>query len=246
MKRFSLLIATLFLVALSGPAYANRCGQPVSNGLAPVATDAFYILQSAVGAKGCRLEHCDVNSDCKITAADSLGALRAAVGDGDDLGCSAVCPATIPCEEAGAPVCDGTCPAGYACMPGPGQDDADSDDDSDADSDAHRRVTVCHQSARGAQSITVSLSAVPAHLRHGDYEGPCEVAAAHKAGKGKGDKKGKKHEKGEDHGDSDRPRPPEPECVCEPVTVTTTTLATTTTTLMATTTTLMATTTTLP
>ncbi len=203
----------------------------------------MLFLQSAVGAKPCRLEYCDVNSDCRVTASDSLSTLLAAVGGDEDLDCNAECPAVIPCEDVSAPVCDGTCPAGYACaVIG---DDADSDSDSDSDG-RDKRATVCHRTgSAGVQSITVSLSAVPAHLGHGDSEGPCDNAllAAHKAGKDskRGDKDGK------DHGDSDRPR--EPECACEPVTVTTTTMGgTTTTTLPATTTTTMGgtTTTTLP
>lgn len=239
MKRLMIVSSMALLLAGASAASADDCGRPVSNGVLPVATDALYILQSAVGAKPCRLEHCDVNSDCRVTASDSLSTLLAAIGAGNGLDCNAECPATIPCEDAGAPVCDGTCPAGYACAAIGGEDD-DSDSDSDSDG-RNKRATVCHRTGNGsAHSITVSLSAVPAHLGHGDSEGACEGAlAAHKAGK-----KGK-HEGKDDHGDSDRPR--EPECACEPVLVTTTTMGgATTTTMMETTTTMAPTTTTLP
>jgi len=36
-----------------------------------------------------------------------------------------------------------------------------------------KKVTICH---KGKNTITVSVNAWPAHLRHGDTEGPCPVA----------------------------------------------------------------------
>ena len=44
-----------------------------------------------------------------------------------------------------------------------------------------KKATICH---KGKRTITVSVKAVPAHLRHGDVLGTCAAAAA-KANKGK-------------------------------------------------------------
>ena len=46
-----------------------------------------------------------------------------------------------------------------------------------ADDDGDGRVTICHippGNPDNAHTITVSMNAVPAHLAHGDYCGPCE------------------------------------------------------------------------
>lgn len=58
-----------------------------------------------------------------------------------------------------------------------------------ADDDGDGRVTICHVppgNQDNAHTITVSVNAVPAHLAHGDYCGPCEggLSADLEAGRG--------------------------------------------------------------
>ena len=56
------------------------------------------------------------------------------------------------------------------------------------DDDADGRVTICHippGNPENAHTITVSVNALPAHLAHGDYCGPCEDEPfGQKAGRG--------------------------------------------------------------
>ena len=54
-----------------------------------------------------------------------------------------------------------------------GDGDIASDDDDSDDSGA--KALVCH---KGRKTISIGLSAVPAHLAHGDTEGPCEFEVA--------------------------------------------------------------------
>ena len=52
-----------------------------------------------------------------------------------------------------------------------GDDDGDEDDDDDEDSN---KVAICHCTGNGdCHTIYVAPQAVPAHLAHGDYLGPC-------------------------------------------------------------------------
>jgi S-layer homology domain len=45
------------------------------------------------------------------------------------------------------------------------------------------RVTICHQTGNGeSHTITISCSALPAHLRHGDTVGPCPVGTPRSRG----------------------------------------------------------------
>ena len=57
-----------------------------------------------------------------------------------------------------------------------------------------KKITICH---KGKNTITVSVNAWPAHLRHGDTEGPCPAAqqAGTKVKKAKKDKKSEKDAK---------------------------------------------------
>ena len=65
------------------------CGQPVTSGQRPVATDCLYILNAAIGLKECvPLCICDVNASAGApNATDALGCLNAAVVDPSILGC---------------------------------------------------------------------------------------------------------------------------------------------------------------
>lgn len=67
------------------------------------------------------------------------------------------------------------------------------------------KVTICHVppgNPANQHTLTVSASAVDAHLRHGDYRGPCTGAGAKGKGQGKGSgsDKGKSQGKGQGKG----------------------------------------------
>ena len=75
-------VLALSLPCIAGPAHADLgdCGQPISAGVSPVATDALFLLGAAVGTQNCEPCVCDVNNDGAITATDALIDLSAAVG----------------------------------------------------------------------------------------------------------------------------------------------------------------------
>ena len=62
------------------------CGGPVSAGQ-PTATDALYVLQTAVGAQECALCECDVNGDGRVAATDALLILAKATGQQISFSC---------------------------------------------------------------------------------------------------------------------------------------------------------------
>jgi hypothetical protein len=93
-RRFFELCMALTLFALPvGPAHAalGDCGQPVSSGAQPSASDALFTLRAAVGIVQCPLSVCDVDSSCTISAADALRILKRAVGQSLELGCNGNC-----------------------------------------------------------------------------------------------------------------------------------------------------------
>ncbi len=66
------------------------CGAPISqylNGPLPTASDALFVLRSAVGLATCSLCECDVDSDLRTSATDALIVLTRAVGQGTPLLC---------------------------------------------------------------------------------------------------------------------------------------------------------------
>ncbi len=225
-------------------ALASECGRPVSTGPIPGAVDSLYILQSAVGARDCRLDECDINSDCRISVSDALGVLRSAVGDdGIKIDCKSECPTIVRCGAEDAPMCNGTCPADYACM-------AVDDDGEDHDD----RVTICHLppgNLSNGRTLVLGESAVSAHLRHGDGLGPCEdlnmaIIASSRGGDNGYHEDGDSDRDGDDANKGDRDDD-DGDCVCVPITITTSTTvdeATTTTMGPTTTTSTMASTTT--
>jgi hypothetical protein len=59
---------------------------------------------------------------------------------------------------------------------GNGDEDECEEDEADCDEYEDDKVTICHRtgsSSNPTNTIMVSRNAVPAHLRHGDTEGPC-------------------------------------------------------------------------
>jgi hypothetical protein len=78
----AILAATIVLLDGRELAQAaqSECGQPVSNGDAPTASDSLFTLQAAVGFRLCDVCVCDVNGDGVVSASDGLAMLSAATG----------------------------------------------------------------------------------------------------------------------------------------------------------------------
>ncbi len=93
MIRVVAAIALVFLLC-SRPAWAatGDCGQPISNGDSPTATDALAALRAAVGSLVCELCVCDVDDSGVISATDALTILSVAVGNPLVLACAACEP----------------------------------------------------------------------------------------------------------------------------------------------------------
>ena len=92
-----MMILTLALVPVTSPAGLGDCGQPVSDGNSPLASDALGVLRAAVSLDACALATCDVDASCSITASDALRTLQSVVGvQGVELNCNGNCetPAT--------------------------------------------------------------------------------------------------------------------------------------------------------
>jgi hypothetical protein len=81
------LCLTLPASSLAG---LGDCGQPVTSGAKPSATDALYVLRTAVKLVTCPLHVCDTNSSGSISAGDALLTLQFAVGT----------PVTLMCPDA--------------------------------------------------------------------------------------------------------------------------------------------------
>jgi hypothetical protein len=87
------LICSAVVAPLRAAAGTGDCGQPVSSGPTPTASDALSILSTAVGSAGCEICVCDADGSGAITATDSLLVLNVAVGLGSGLFCeSCVAP----------------------------------------------------------------------------------------------------------------------------------------------------------
>jgi hypothetical protein len=94
--------ALALLLAVSPAIHAENgdCGIPFTSGAVPKASDALFVLRSAVGLVDCALCVCDVNSSDEITTTDALLDLRKVVGQNVALDCpactaSGVCPAVV-------------------------------------------------------------------------------------------------------------------------------------------------------
>jgi len=68
------------------------CGQPVSQGDLPTASDALLTLRAAVQIATCSLAICDADGNCSISSVDALRILKKAVGEDIELDC--VCQTT--------------------------------------------------------------------------------------------------------------------------------------------------------
>jgi hypothetical protein len=89
------LAASALWPQIEATALRGDCGQPVSNGATPTASDCLYILKTAVGAETCTPECiCDVNAAGGVTASDALTCLKKAVGQNVQLNCGAGCIST--------------------------------------------------------------------------------------------------------------------------------------------------------
>ncbi|HYC00860.1 MAG TPA: hypothetical protein VEC57_17130 [Candidatus Limnocylindrales bacterium] len=85
--RAALLALSLLTIATAASA-ADTCGQPVTSGPAPAASDALAVLRSAVGSFECQVCVCDVDESGAVTASDALRVLRVAVGQNFVLDCT--------------------------------------------------------------------------------------------------------------------------------------------------------------
>ncbi len=92
----SLAVSFLILSTASVPAgaAAGDCGQPVSTGTKPTATDALFVLKAAVGSLQCELCVCDADGNGSNTATDALRVLKVAVGNALALLCPACATTT--------------------------------------------------------------------------------------------------------------------------------------------------------
>jgi len=95
---FATAAIALAVTASAALAANDDCGQPVSNGAGPVATDCLFILQAAVGAQTCDpLCPCDLNgSGGNPNATDALSCLNASVGVPGLLNCPTTCGGPPP------------------------------------------------------------------------------------------------------------------------------------------------------
>jgi len=163
-RSLGVTIVSILLCATAASADVGDCGQPVSEGSAPTASDALFVLQAAVASDHCDLEICDVNSDCTVTVTDALETLLEAVGSGSTLVCADGCGPFVPCAESGAPTCGGSCPGDQACVV------RSLDEVGDA-------VTLCHDRASNPAltwTIAVDEGDVDGHLVHDDTIGKCD------------------------------------------------------------------------
>jgi hypothetical protein len=65
----------------------GECGQPVTGGASPTASDALYVLRAAVGSVQCEAAVCDTDGSCAVTAGDALRLLWYVTGQPLELSC---------------------------------------------------------------------------------------------------------------------------------------------------------------
>jgi len=107
-------------------AMAGECGQPLSSGTRPIASDCLFILDASVGARSCEPSClCDLSLEGVVGATDALLCLQATV----DASVAVDCPCELSptttlvgqCRDLGEPCgttsqcCQGVCNAGQCC-----------------------------------------------------------------------------------------------------------------------------------
>jgi hypothetical protein len=107
-----LLICALTALLAAAPVIADQgdCGQPLSTGGGPTATDALYVLRTGVGLASCQITVCDIDGSCAITAGDALRVLAIATGQQIELDCTA-CGATTTTTTSTTSTTTSTVPA---------------------------------------------------------------------------------------------------------------------------------------
>ena len=90
---FTCTLAIALATQLSG-ADEGDCGQPVSTGAAPTATDALWVHRTGVGLAACENTVCSIDGSCAITAGDALRVLAIATGQQIELDCTGCAPTT--------------------------------------------------------------------------------------------------------------------------------------------------------
>jgi len=87
--RFLCSLGLLLSVASTAAGAQGDCGQPITSGASPTASDALAVLRTAVGSSACEICVCDVDGSGSIVASDALATLRRAVGQNVALACLA-------------------------------------------------------------------------------------------------------------------------------------------------------------
>jgi len=138
------VVLAVFATTQSASAAPGDCGQPVSTGPSPTASDCLFILQVAVGTEACTPEACvcDPSGDANTTASDALMCLAKAVGQPVTLTC--------PCGSADC-VNDGFCNADDDCVCSDCDDDLFCSDPSNCVNDG-----VCQSFQEGCVCIDCS------------------------------------------------------------------------------------------
>jgi len=94
-RRAAAVIAAWVLLAslTAGSVHAGPldCGQPVSTGATPTASDGLFVLRASVGVVSCSVFLCDVDGSCAVSATDALRVLRKATGQDVALACGLGC-----------------------------------------------------------------------------------------------------------------------------------------------------------
>ena len=88
----SILVLSVFLgsfvhIPTAGAALGD-CGQPITTGSEPAASDALYVLRAAVGIDSCAAMVCDTDGSCAVTAGDALRLLSYVTGQPYELLCN--------------------------------------------------------------------------------------------------------------------------------------------------------------
>lgn len=106
---FTGLFAVDAIDARSVHAAKGDCGQPASLGDGPAASDALFVLKSAIDVLECALCICDVDDSGSVLTSDALRTLKGAVGQPVVFGCP-LCVVTTTTSTTSTTL-DSCCPA---------------------------------------------------------------------------------------------------------------------------------------